>query len=122
VKAIRDAASRSEVAATNDDVHSFGEADEAFHSAIGIAAGNVFLQASIANTRRFAAQSDVLLFHGDAPGSLVVAAAQHVEIGRAIAAGDSDQAAALMTEHIDTTRHQFERRIRSRLFSLPGER
>jgi DNA-binding GntR family transcriptional regulator len=66
--------------------------------------------------RRFAAQSDVLLFHGDAPGSLEAAGRQHVAIAAAIAGGETERAAALMADHVDTTRRQFERRIRNRLF------
>ena len=47
---------------------------------------------------------------------------QHVEIAEAIAAGAVEQAIELMAAHIDTTRHQFERRIRDRLFDLGGHR
>jgi hypothetical protein len=43
----------------------------------------VFLRSSVGNVRRLAAQSDVPLFHGDAPGSLEVAAHQHVAITEA---------------------------------------
>ncbi|MGH3705947.1 MAG: FadR/GntR family transcriptional regulator [Agromyces sp.] len=117
VRAIRDSAKTSLDAGTADDIDAFGAADAAFHTAIAAAAGNVFLQASVANTRKFAAQSDVLLFHGDAAGPLSDAGAQHVEIAEAIAVGDSELAATLMVAHIDTTRAQFEHRIRTRLFS-----
>jgi hypothetical protein len=65
-----------------------------------------------------AAQSDVLLFHGDAPGSLEVAGQQHLAIADAIAEGEPGRASQLMIEHIDTTRHQFERKIRDRLFNV----
>lgn len=118
VKAIREAASTSVDVGRSGDAESFGHADEVFHTAVAIAAHNVFLQAAVATVRRFAAQSDLLLFHGAAPGSLEAAGRQHVEIAAAIAAGDTDQATRLMDEHVDTTRHQFERRIRDRLFNL----
>jgi len=36
----------------------------------------------------------------------------------AIAEGDTDLAARLMAEHIDTTQQQFERKIRDRIFTL----
>ena len=87
-----------------------------------MAAHNVFLQAAVATVRRFAAQSDLLLFHGAAPGSLAEAGRQHVAIAEAIADGDADRAAGLMTAHIETTQRQFERRIRDRLFDLGGHR
>lgn len=118
VRAIRQAAAASLAAGKQSDAESFAGADASFHDGISIAAHNVFLQASVANVRRLAAQSDVLLFHGDVPGSLEVAGQQHLAIADAIADGDSDRAAHLMIEHIDTTRHQFERKIRDRLFNV----
>lgn len=119
VRTIREHAERSGAAADAADTHGFADADAAFHDAVSVAANNVFLQSGVTNARRFAGQSDILLFHGDAPGSLQAAAAQHVAIADAIAAGDPDRAAALMIEHVDTTRHQFERRIRDRVFNRP---
>ena len=123
VKAIREAALESaEVGAHGDtDVEAFGHADELFHNAVAAAAHNLFLQSSVATVRKYAAQSDVLLFHGLAPGSFEAAGRQHVQIAEAIAAGDADQAAELMALHVDTTRHQFENKIRDRLFN-PNER
>ncbi|MFJ4782097.1 FadR/GntR family transcriptional regulator [Streptomyces sp. NPDC088794] len=121
VRTIREAAQRSLTAAQRGDAHAFAEADEAFHDAVGAAAHNVFLRSSVAGVRRLAAQSDVLLFHGDAPGSLEAAARQHLAIAEAVAAGEADLASELMVEHIATTRTQFERKIRDRLFNL-GDR
>jgi DNA-binding FadR family transcriptional regulator len=118
VRAIRDAAEESASAGTENRIEAFAAADARFHDAVGIAARNVFLQSTVANIRRFAAQTDVLLFHGDVPGSLEVAGRQHIAIADAIAAGDTDLATRLMTEHIDTTQHQFERKIRDRIFTL----
>jgi DNA-binding FadR family transcriptional regulator len=117
VRSLREHAERSASAALEADVTGFADADALFHNAVAAAAQNVFLQATVANIRRFAAQSDVLLFHGDVPGSLEVAGAQHVGIAEAIAAGDPETAARLMIEHVDTTRHQFERKIRVRLLN-----
>lgn len=118
VRAIREAAEESAIAGTEGRTEAFAAADARFHDAVGIAAHNVFLQSTVANIRRFAAQTDVLLFHGDVPGSLEVAGRQHIDIADAIAAGDTDLATRLMTEHIDTTQHQFERKIRDRIFTL----
>jgi DNA-binding FadR family transcriptional regulator len=118
VRTIRECAESSLEAARTADGYAFARADEAFHDAVGAAAHNVFLRASVANVRRFASQSDVLLFHGDAPGSLEVAAGQHLAIAEAVAAGEADLATQLMAEHIATTQSQFERKIRDRLFNL----
>ncbi|MFJ6983799.1 MULTISPECIES: FadR/GntR family transcriptional regulator [unclassified Streptomyces] len=121
VRTIREGARTSLTAATEHDGHAFARADEAFHDAVGAASHNVFLRSSVAGVRRLASQSDVLLFHGDAPGSLEVAARQHLAIAEAVAAGEADLAAQLMVDHIATTQSQFERKIRDRLFNL-GDR
>ncbi|MFF4209939.1 FadR/GntR family transcriptional regulator [Streptomyces sp. NPDC001796] len=120
VRSVRECAQSSLEAARAADGYAFARADAAFHDAVGAAAHNVFLRASVANVRRFASQSDVLLFHGDAPGSLEVAAGQHLAIAEAVAAGEADLATQLMVEHIATTQSQFERKIRDRLFNLDG--
>ncbi|MFJ3825502.1 FadR/GntR family transcriptional regulator [Streptomyces nodosus] len=120
VRTIRECAESSREAARAADGYAFARADTAFHDAVGAAAHNVFLRSSVANVRRFASQSDVLLFHGDAPGSLDVAAEQHLAIAEAVAAGEADLAAELMVAHIATTQSQFERKIRNRLFNLDG--
>ncbi|WP_323748182.1 FadR/GntR family transcriptional regulator [Catenulispora rubra] len=117
VKSIREAALESAEVGAAGDADAFGHADELFHTAVAVAAHNVFLQSSVATVRKFAAQSDVLLFHRMAPGSLEAAGRQHVEIAEAIGAGDAVRAMDLMAQHVDTTRHQFENRIRDRLFS-----
>jgi DNA-binding FadR family transcriptional regulator len=120
VRAIRQSAEESAVDGAREVPETFTQADAKFHGAVAVAAHNVFLQAAVATVRRFAAQSDLLLFHGAAPGSLAEAGRQHVAIAEAIADGDADRAAALMTAHIETTQRQFERRIRDRLFDLGG--
>jgi DNA-binding FadR family transcriptional regulator len=104
-----------------EDADAFARADTQFHGAVAVAAHNVFLQSAAAAVRRFAVQSDVLLFHGAAPGSLAEAGKQHVAIAEAIADGDAERATALMVAHVETTQHQFERRIRDRLFNLRGQ-
>jgi DNA-binding FadR family transcriptional regulator len=118
VRAIGRSAEASLVAALADDVPAFATADERFHDAVGVAAHNVFLRSSITTIRRLMSQTDILLFHGDVPGSLEVAGRQHLAIAEAIASGSAQTAAELMREHIDTTRHQVERKIRDRLFNL----
>ncbi|WUW26378.1 FCD domain-containing protein [Streptomyces sp. NBC_01463] len=118
VREIRNSATTTASTARAGDAYGFAAADAAFHDAVGAAAHNVFLRSSIGNIRRLASQSDVLLFHGDAPGSLDVAAEQHLAIAEAVAAGEAERAAVLMAEHIATTRRQFERKIRDRLFHM----
>jgi len=120
VRTIREAAEESARVGERDDAEAFADADKHFHNAVSAAAANVFLQSAVASTRRFAGQSDVLLFHGAAPGSFSEAGRQHVEIAKAIADGDPDRASELMEAHIDTTRQQFQSRIRERLFRPTG--
>ena len=121
VKAIREAAAESAEVGARGDAEGFARADELFHNAVATAAHNIFLRSSVSTVRRYAQQSDVLLFHGSAPGSLEAAGKQHVEIADAIAAGATDQARELMAHHVDTTRQQFESRIRNRLFNPAGQ-
>lgn len=118
VRAIGKGAESSLAAALADDVQAFAAADEQFHDAVSVAAHNVFLRSSVTNVRRLMSQTDILLFHGDVPGSLEVAGKQHLAIAEAIASGSAEKAAELMQAHIDTTRHQVERKIRDRLFNL----
>jgi DNA-binding FadR family transcriptional regulator len=117
VRKIRESAEESQSLGATNDVKGFARADQQFHDAVAIAADNIFLQSNVANIRRFAAQTDTLLFHGDVPGSLEVAGKQHVAVAEAIADGDPDRAAQLMTAHIETTQRQFERKIRNRMFT-----
>jgi DNA-binding FadR family transcriptional regulator len=117
VRAIREHADCSLAAGRSNDAQAFARADELFHDAVSIAGHNVFLRSSVANIRRLVSQTDVLLFHGDVPGSLEVAGNQHVGIAEAISQGDVDPAAQLMSAHIDTTQRQFEHKIRDRLFN-----
>lgn len=121
VRTIREAAEKSIQASVSTNREEFAHNDALFHDAVSIAAQNVFLQAGVASVRRFAAQSDRLLFQGGVPGSLDIAGNQHMAIANAIAAGDAELAPALMAKHIDTTQHQFERKIRDRLFSFVQE-
>jgi DNA-binding FadR family transcriptional regulator len=121
VRAIRQTAEDSAVDGARENPETFTRADELFHGAVAVAAHNVFLQSAVATVRKFAAQSDLLLFHRTAPGSLAEAGRQHVAIAAVIADGDAERAAGLMTAHIETTQHQFERRIRDRLFNMGGQ-
>ena len=114
---IKEAAQTSLSASASINPSDFAEADAHFHMAVATAAHNLFLESSVATLRRFAAQSDLLLFHHDLPGSLADAAQQHLEIANSIADGNTELAARLMTEHIDSTQRQFERKISERLFT-----
>ncbi|HET6292003.1 MAG TPA: FadR/GntR family transcriptional regulator [Kribbella sp.] len=117
VQAIRAAADASVTAAA--DQAQFRVHDREFHDAVAEASGNVFLQAAVSSLRDFKEQSDRLLFAGSLPGSLEVAAQQHVHIAEAIAAGDADKAGTAMVQHVDTTQAQFEQRILDRLKAPP---
>ncbi|HEX3786457.1 MAG TPA: FCD domain-containing protein [Pseudonocardiaceae bacterium] len=122
VRAIRAEARASARAGRRDDAEEFAVTDLRFHTAVARAAHSVFLHSAVATTRRFAAQSDALLFPGISPGPLAEAGKQHVAIAEAVADGDTDRAAELMCTHVRTTRHQFEHRIRDRLFAPRGRR
>ncbi|GAA1627406.1 FCD domain-containing protein [Kribbella alba] len=117
VRTIRAAADASVEA--HQDHALFRQHDRVFHDAVAEASGNVFLQAAVTSLRDFKEQSDRLLFAGGLPGSLEVAARQHVQLAEAIAAGDPDKARSAAIQHIDTTQAQFEQRIKDRLKAAP---
>ncbi|WP_329454210.1 FadR/GntR family transcriptional regulator [Streptomyces sp. NBC_01497] len=118
VRAICESAEESHTAGLAGDVQGFAATDELFHDSVSVAAHNVFLRSGVTTIRRLMSQTDILLFHGDVPGSLEAAGRQHLAIADAIASGDAEKAAELMQAHIDTTRQQVERKIRDRLFNL----
>lgn len=117
VKLIREAAKQSAEAAERSDIKAFTRADEDFHGGIGAAAANMFFASTVDSVRRLQRQVSAIGLAGVAGGSLAVAAEQHQAIAEAIASGDETLAAALMAEHIDMTRHQFQQEIRRRLLS-----
>ncbi len=116
VKALREAAQQTADAAQADDIDAFNRADEQFHGAVGTAASNMFLSSSVDAVQRLQLQVSVLGLAGAAAGSTQVAAQQHLAIAEAIADGDDDHAAQLMSEHIDVTWQQFKQRIHHHLF------
>lgn len=121
VRAMQEYAELTLAAVRTADIQEFARVDALFHECVGKSAHNLFLRSNVSTIRQLLSQSDVLLFHGDLPGSLEVAANQHLAIAAAIAAGEPESAAGLMTAHIDTTQHQFERRIRERVFNLSNK-
>ncbi|MEV0811189.1 FCD domain-containing protein [Micromonospora sp. NPDC050200] len=120
VKALREAAQLTADAAEGGDIEAFNRADAKFHQAIGVAACNMFLSASVDSVQRLQRQVSVIGLAGAAGGSIAAAAQQHLAIAAAIAAGDEEQAVALMAEHIDTTLRQFKQEINRRVFPADG--
>jgi DNA-binding FadR family transcriptional regulator len=118
VKAVREAARQSSLAAEQDDIDGFSAADEAFHVGIADAAANMFFASTVDAVRRLQRQVHVIGLAGVAGGSLLVAAGQHEAIAEAIASGEPDRAEALMAEHIGMTAQQFQREIWRRV--VPG--
>jgi len=118
VREVVEHAQASVVAAEQDDADAFGVIDGRFHTALTRAAHNDFLEASEGIVRAYKGQVSKLLFLGQKPGSLVVAARQHVEIAAKVHDGDAEAAARAAVTHIDTTAAQFERRIRERLLGI----
>jgi DNA-binding FadR family transcriptional regulator len=119
VTALQEAVQRGAAAAASGDVEGFSRADEAFHAGVGAAARNMFLAANIESIQRLQRQTRIVGLSGLPVGSLVVAAEQHRNIAGAIAAGEPERAARLMSEHIQMTLQQLQGSIRARLFA-PG--
>lgn len=103
---ILDAARATEVAADNDNVVDFEEADLQLHRLILAAARNPFLQTVQAAVRDI--QKDVSSRVVMMAGSIADAAAQHHRLANAIAAQDAATAAAVMDEHMGGTIRALE--------------
>jgi DNA-binding FadR family transcriptional regulator len=95
------AAEASWRAAADNDLVAFGHADDDLHGGIGEAAANPYLATIIGAVREMLSQG-IRLAVGLA-GRIAVAAEQHRRLADAIARGDPETAAALMTEHIRYT-------------------
>jgi DNA-binding FadR family transcriptional regulator len=118
VRELAEHAEASVLAAEQDDTRAFEVADARFHTALTRAAHNDFLEASGEIVQTHKQMVNQLLFLGQKPGSLVVAARQHVQIAAHVHDGDAEAAAAAAVAHTDTTAAQFERRIRERLLGI----
>lgn len=116
VRSIRETAAAS-LDAARVSPEAFAAADALFHDAVGEAAHNVFLHATVSNIRRYSHQTSTFLFHGEAAGPLETAGEQHLAIAQAIGNGDPERAMHLMSIHLDTTKQQLESRIHNRLFN-----
>ncbi|TWF90049.1 FadR/GntR family transcriptional regulator [Kitasatospora viridis] len=118
VKAVREAAQQSAQAAEQGDIEAFTAADDAFHIGVATAAGNMFIASTVEAVRRLQRQVATIGLTGVAAGSLTAAAEQHAAIAEAVAAGEPDQAEALMAEHVELTTRQFQQEIWRRV--IPG--
>ena len=100
--AIRRTAAETRTAAHGThDFEAFRAADWAFHTAIRAAAGNPYLNVVLDAVRQMQlAVVDVIVRH---PGSLTVAADQHLRIAEAIADDAADDAAETMQVHVRYT-------------------
>lgn len=106
VAPILDAARATEIAAEEDSVHDFEDADLRMHRLIVAAARNPFLQtvqAAVRDIQRDVSSRVVMM-----AGSIADAAAQHQRIADAIAAQDAVTAAAVMDEHMGGTIRALE--------------
>ncbi|MEW9518587.1 FadR/GntR family transcriptional regulator [Streptomyces tubercidicus] len=116
VRAVHEAAQRTVEAAASHDIEAFSRADEAFHAAIAAAASNVFFSGMVDSIQKLHRQVTTVGLAGTAAGSLPAAAEQHRAIAEAVAAGEAEQATALMAAHIDMTLEQLQREIRNVIF------
>lgn len=121
VRAVRQAALRSEDAAKADDFDLFRQADEDFHRAVAAASNNMFFESTVGVITQLKRQVLTIGLQGGQSGSLLVAAKQHLSIAELIASGEAGAAADAMAEHIDVALAQFQNEIRRRMLdaSMP---
>jgi GntR family transcriptional regulator, transcriptional repressor for pyruvate dehydrogenase complex len=104
--------------AERGDRKRFVEGDRQLHLGIAEATGNRFIVATVRQT--MVLQSWVVhLILGGPPGSLMQAVEEHEGILRALKAGDAAAARLAMSEHIRTSRGNYQAEARRRL--LPDE-
>jgi GntR family transcriptional repressor for pyruvate dehydrogenase complex len=97
-RAISLAATESNDAATRGDWDAFGRADARFHTEIYEASSNPLLITVMSAIREI--QQNAVALVASVPGSMPIAAQQHLEIAAAIWNGDPDRAERLMSEHV----------------------
>jgi GntR family transcriptional repressor for pyruvate dehydrogenase complex len=96
--AIMQAAIESQVAAQEDSLEDFGDADIRFHTLIDHAANNIYVAIASSTVRQ--AQSEMTRVFASDIGNMLHASDQHIEIARAIHAQQSDLAVQAMGAHV----------------------
>lgn len=96
--AVHQAATASVTAAEADDADGFFTGDLDFHAAVATASGNPYLRVVLSAIEQLLSEMNRRLARS--PGSIAVAARQHLQIAQAIADGLPDEAGAAMDAHI----------------------
>ena len=107
--------------AESNQKEQFYQSDVAFHQCIAEATRNPFLASAVATVVRLQHWATTIAIGGP-PGSLRVAADQHVAILAAIRDGQPDKAAQAMQTHLDTVMASYQQELRRRLIGgMPNE-
>jgi GntR family transcriptional regulator, transcriptional repressor for pyruvate dehydrogenase complex len=117
VRALRELAEKTVVAAESDDQAAFIEADEEFHRALAEAAHNTFL-ASIVETITALKRQVLTVGLGAEPGAgMRRGAAEHQRIAAAVADGATEAAESAMHLHVDEALAGYRAEVQRKLFS-----
>ncbi|GAA0946233.1 FCD domain-containing protein [Pseudonocardia zijingensis] len=117
VRALRELAERTLVAARDDDPAAFAEADEQFHQALAEAAHNMFLT-SIVGTVTTLKRRVLTVGLGDEPGAgMRRGASEHQAVADAVADGDPGAAESAMRLHVDNALAGYRAEVQRNLFA-----
>lgn len=117
LRQIEDAAQATQASAEAQDPVHFTEADTRLHLGIAEATANDYLFSAVSavNRAHIWTTSVGMGAEGGIPGSLTLAAEQHLAIVQAIRDGNPDAAAANMQEHIQMALENYQQVVRRRM-------
>ena len=108
------------VAANGYDIEAWDRIDQPFHETLLDASGNQFLRRAIEDVRR---RLQRITYHlARQPEHLDSGTDEHVDLARAIYAGDAEAAAEIQRHHLDTMRTMALKLIRTHIVPVRGER
>lgn len=112
LRAIRDAAEQNHLAAKSADADEFTRTDGEFHRALADASHNRFITSAVILARSLQAQAGLIALRDVLAGSREQAAEEHTRIADAVAAGEPEEAARAVADHLDVTRRHFQQLIK----------
>lgn len=112
LRAIRAAAEQNHLAAKSADPDGFSRTDGEFHRALAEASHNHFLTSAVSLARSLQAQAGLIGLRDTPAGSREQAAEEHTRVADAVAAGEPEEAARAVGEHLDVTRQHYQQRLK----------
>lgn len=112
LRAIREAAEQNHLAAKSGDPEEFTRTDGEFHRALATASHNPFIVSAVSLARGLQAQAGLIGLRDTLTGSRDQAAEEHTRIADAVAAGEPEEAARAVADHLDVTRRHYQQLLK----------